>query len=63
MKSGLRAGQGRKECITCRTKLRIVTDFLSESFQTRKKWSETFKLLKERKKKDIQKSTCNKIVL
>ena len=51
MKSGLRAGQGRKECITCRTKLRIVTAFLSERFQTRKKWSEKFKLLKERKKK------------
>ena len=50
MKSGLRAGQGRKECITCRTKLRIVTDFLSERFQTRKKWSEIFKLLKEKKK-------------
>ena len=50
MKSGLRAGQGRKEFITCRKKIRIVTDFLSERFQTRKKWSEIFKLLKEKKK-------------
>lgn len=41
-------GSQREKTHYRRTKIRIITDFLSETMQTRKQWREIFKSLKEK---------------
>lgn len=51
----MKEARGKNVLLTYRgAKIRITSDFSSETMQTRRKWSKIFKLLREREKKNLE---------